>query len=204
LPPGFNNTIGEGVCGVNGWNNHAFFDTSSYEKDGMIDLFRSTGSYSYPGVTELPGSVFTPVDDATVTQDVRLGDSLFSSAIFVFLRNFTEYTSTQNAFFSLANPTGDPLIAVNLNCVIKVTEQEWLDQLEQAYVDYNVLATDQVQGGQLPMQTECISANLHGCPSTEEDLTGASKIPNAASLRTRSQREPSKRDPLQALSFLGL
>jgi hypothetical protein len=152
LPPGFKNTVGEGVCGVNGWSNHAeIFGTSSYEKDGTISLFKATGDFSYPGVTQLgPGSAFTPVDDTTLKQDVRLGDSLFGSSIFMFLRNFTEYTSTQSAF-SLTNPTGNPLIAVNIEYIIKVTKQEWLDRLEQAYVDYNVLASDQVQGGQLPL-----------------------------------------------------
>jgi hypothetical protein len=156
LPPGVNNTIGEGVCGVNGsWSNHAqVFGMSSYEKDGTISLFKVTGDFSYQGVTQLgPGSAFTPIDDTTLKQDVRMGDTSFSSSIFVFLRNFTEYTNTQNAF-SLTNPTGNPLIAVNIQYIIKVTkQQEWFDQLEQAYyVDYNVLASDhQEQGGQLPV-----------------------------------------------------
>jgi hypothetical protein len=169
VPPGFTNTIGEGVCGVNGWSNHAeIFGTSSYEKDGTISLFKSTGDYSYPGVTQLASSsVFTPVDERTATQEVSLSQDLFSSAILVFLRNFTEYSATNNVF-SFTDLTGNPLRGVNLNYVIKVTEQEWLDQLEQAYVDYNVLAADQVQGGQLPMQTECVSANAEGCPTEEE------------------------------------
>jgi hypothetical protein len=52
VPPGFSNTRGEGVCGVNGLSNYAeVFVTSSYEKDGTVSLFKSTGQYS---VRQLP------------------------------------------------------------------------------------------------------------------------------------------------------
>jgi hypothetical protein len=155
------------VCGVNGWSNYAeVFGTSSYEKDGTVSLFKSTGQYSVPGATDLLTSCFTPVDENTFTQTNKLSEEYFVTVTYVFLRNFTEYSAVQQSF--LLSAPGNPLNSVILNYVVKVTEQEWLEQLEQAYVDFDVLPADQVDGGQLPMQTECLSAGIEGCP-TEDD-----------------------------------
>jgi hypothetical protein len=170
VPPGsfFSNTRGEGVCGVNGWSNYAEqFGTSSYEKDGTISLFKATGQYSIPGVTSLVTSYFTPVDENTFTQTNILSEEYFVTVTYVFLRNFTAYSAVQQTFL-LTDPTGNPLSAVFLNYVEKVTEPEWLERLEQAYVDFAVLPVDQVEGGQLPTQIECLSAGVEGCP-TEDD-----------------------------------
>jgi hypothetical protein len=121
------------------------------------------GMYSALGSTD--NFNFTPVDETTYYGAAGEKEVFFNSQSYVFLRDFTQISGNQNTFIP-SIPFGSPLIQTTIFQMTKVSERDWLDAIEASYEEFGVLPADRVQGGQLPMETECLEPE--NCP-TEED-----------------------------------
>lgn len=148
VPPQMNTlSSGGGVCGVNGISYSAGgYGTSIYEKDGSMNVFRGYGVYR-----RTKGSVGSWLDDDTLMLSNGDKETYRNMNLMAYLndeRTFVSATSSQFRLGANAGLRAQIVIALN-----KVNETEFLNGIRQAYIDYNVLPADQVQGGVLPMET---------------------------------------------------
>ena len=112
-------------------------------------LLSSTGGYDREVGSGT--SALRPVSDNTYVYSTANPPGSSGSNTWVYHKNFTEFTVTVSDF------VGDELVNSAIIEGVKVTEEEWLDAIEAAYDNYNVLDSQRVQGGVLPMETECVT-----------------------------------------------
>lgn len=180
-PEGLLNTVGNGVCGENG--NFQFiedFGTSSYEKDGTIDLvWKNQGpdSDETAGPPKSKTSTLAPADDYGVFAYTDMG-------IFNVAETFTFSGENRGFLLATATATKHEPTDENFERIVSSSlsqrmsgESAFLQQLKKAFEDHNVDASrvpDWVTNdGALP---KCIG---NSCPD-EEYLCSEGKDPNCS------------------------
>ena len=176
------NVIGNGTCGING---HAaavdILGTSTYEKDSSVGIFWWTNGQGR-GPALLNTSFAKPVDDHTIFFSAgNVGELLWSHSQQLTTRDRDELSGV--ASFVLFQ--GDDGITWHMQYKQRrVTEEEWLQELEQAYESSNVLEEDRLT---TPLVGPCL--RTWDCPIDEATWCAAGD-PN-------TQRCPNNVSPYQ-------
>ncbi|KAL9191160.1 hypothetical protein ACHAXT_000866 [Thalassiosira profunda] len=160
LGPGEANVIGTGTCGRTG---HAaavdVLGTSSYEKDASVDIFWWTNGQGR-GPALLDTSSVRPVDDHTVFFSAgNVGELLWSHTQQMTTKDRDELSGVAS-FVLFQEDEG-----VSWNMFYrqrKVDEEEWLQELEEAYEANSVLEEDRLQ---IPLKGPCLRS--WDCPIDE-------------------------------------
>jgi len=207
LPKDFVYVLGNGTCGVTGYaSEHEFFGTSGYEKDGKALLFWSNMGPPYnsagPG---LPNSKAYLVGDNTAYYHAGSPDTLvFGWTDVMANEEKTEMggssTSSRPALkFSdtsdhdaLTDLVTEPLISNLLYTSTKLTEEEWIAGIEEAYEMANVPIADRIA---VPMTSDCLSRIEDGCPTEEDYCSELGKDPECTESKKicANQRECQRR-----------
>ena len=154
IPEGLTNVIGNGTCGING---HAaaidVLGTSTYEKDGTADIFWWTnGQGTGPAILE--NSFLKPVNDYTMFISAGLPSQLLWSHTQQITNSGGNRLSGSASFVQFVDGGDDEGISWHMNYKQrKVPEEEWLEELSQAYANSNVLADERLT---IPLEGPCL------------------------------------------------
>jgi len=142
VTPPLLNVFGDGECGVNGLLTAAtFYGTSNYEKNGILDVFRNTGAYSPfegPLDTVDPPSAYANVGEADMIQTSVLYPISQSASFHFTGEEKTGFQATSTTYNMITEKRGDTALI----SAVKITEAEFVEQLEEAYEEYGILDSD--------------------------------------------------------------
>ncbi|KAL7566894.1 hypothetical protein ACA910_008621 [Epithemia clementina (nom. ined.)] len=163
VPEESSNVLGNGVCGVNGYAAVGEkFGTATFEKDGTVNLFFTTGRYAGG-----KGKASTVGDD---TFYQTLGDS--TSFELTMTETFSNDADTRVAgsgqYFIISDVlpySEDPLAESFTFEMNQVSEETFKEELAAAYADDNVLPEDQKP---IISSGNCVDGSSDAtCPSEE-------------------------------------
>jgi hypothetical protein len=163
--PGDRNVLAGGTCGVNGfatWSEST--KVASYEKDGTVKaVFATIGFVLDPKPTPSAGEGNVIGDNTlfTVSEGTNTGATVVNSKTFIFTNSekttASELLTIYNRSFNVSK-----LIGFQISEYTKLSEDEFVTSLQDAWTSANVQPFARGGGGQLPMQTECLAADGEG------------------------------------------
>lgn len=140
------NVVGDGTCGVNGLLKTAgFYAVSSHENDGVMNEVRAVGVYSifhdaapmdHP---DMP-SRYQVLDSGTVNSFVQIPGILVQDSSYVFADKDT--VAVTNLVVDLFS--GNSTQETSLGRMTRLTEEEFVKGIEDAYVDANILPSERL------------------------------------------------------------
>lgn len=162
--PGKVNAYGSGICGVNGgFKSFDAFGTSSHEKDGTMISLPGAGTYAnFVNINR-------PIDTNTMLYTSTDNSTQFHSQINVFYPDENHRTRTAYGFDYNMPGQNSALMYSSLYKEVKVTEEEFLQALQDYGPLYNVPTNDIAS---FPMEETCLRGNWAGgvgavCPTEE-------------------------------------
>ncbi|KAL7548956.1 hypothetical protein ACHAWF_014082, partial [Thalassiosira exigua] len=140
------NTEGGGTCGVNGLlATGGFYAVASHENDGTMNEIRSVGVYSmfadaapmdHP---DMP-SRYQVLDSGTVNNFLQMPGLLVQDSSYTFIDKDTVKVAA--IFVDLFSD--NPIESANLGRMTRLTEEEFVKGIEDAYVDANILPSERL------------------------------------------------------------
>jgi hypothetical protein len=194
--PPFENVIGSGVCGVNGFTTAvAQFGTSTHENQGDVDFFRLRTSAALGPVTiDFDSGLFTWIDSNSLLATNTL-DGLFSqSNPYTFLDNSSAFVNFN--VIDLVRRTRDTNALAQMT---RMEESEWLAAIEEAYQDINIAAADKIP---VPFQTS--SSDPEWYPTEDEWCGGVGNDPECTVSPYQEPDAKLKSSALVGFVILGL
>ncbi|EEC45620.1 predicted protein [Phaeodactylum tricornutum CCAP 1055/1] len=197
LEPPFQNVIGSGVCGVNGFvSGKAHYGTSTNEKEGELELFRSveSGALGIDVIDFDPPAKASWIDSSTLWGTTTI-DGVFSQThSYVFLNNNTAFASL--SVIDLITSSRQT------NYIAKMTrmdETEWIAAVEQTYKDYNIMEEDKI-----PVPFKDFSMDPEWYPAEKEWCGGVGSDPACVESPFQEPDAKLKTGPLVGFVILGL
>mmetsp|Transcript_9203 Transcript_9203/g.22482 ORF Transcript_9203/g.22482 Transcript_9203/m.22482 type:complete len:520 (+) Transcript_9203:47-1606(+) len=148
IEPPYMNVVGDGTCGVNGHaHSSGFYATSSHENDGHMNEIRAVGGYSIFRDTapmdhpDMP-SRYQVLDSGTVNNFLQMPGVMVQDSSYTFMDK--DRVMLTNTAIDLFNDGDDASGEVFMGKMTRLTKEEFVKGIEDAYEEANVLPSERM------------------------------------------------------------